>query len=530
MANRPSVVIVGGGFGGLAAARALARAPVDVTLVDRPNHHLFQPLLYQVATAGLSPAEIAHPIRRILRRQANARVLLGEAVAIDPAAKRVIRLGDGALAVRLPGPRRRGRPLLLRPGRVGGSTRRASRRSRTRSRSAGACSLAFEEAEREEDAEARRQWLTFVVVGGGPTGVEMAGAFAEIARHTLARRLPAHRPAHARASSCSRRARASCPSYPRGPVARRRSASSRRSASRSGPARPVTAHRRGRGRRSGGERIAARTVVWAAGRRGLAPRALARRAARPRRPRAGRTPTYRPGQPAVFVIGDLASRRAGRPARPRRRARRDPDGRARGRATSLRALARRAARCRSATATRARSRRSAAGAGSRCSGGCGSPGSWPGSPGWRAHLLPDRLPQPPRRAASPGPGPTSPTTAAPASSWARVARARGARPSRVTPPTAGRGGRAPSRPSRRGRREVLPPAAGDEGGGRGVARDLAREPGLHPRVDQRPAARGRRGGGRPRVAAAWTSAAGSKRVKSSRGSSSGSRRRAPARR
>jgi hypothetical protein len=118
-APRPHVVILGGGFGGLAAARGLARAPVVVTLVDRTNHHLFQPLLYQVATAGLSPAEIASPIRRVLRRQRNAQMLLGEAVAIDTSeARRPRRRGD---RLGLPDRRGRGGPLLLRPGRVGGA-------------------------------------------------------------------------------------------------------------------------------------------------------------------------------------------------------------------------------------------------------------------------------------------------------------------------------------------------------------------------------------------------------------------------
>jgi NADH dehydrogenase len=185
MDSRPRVVIVGGGFGGLAAARGLGRAPVDVTLVDRTNHHLFQPLLYQVATAGLSPADIASPIRRIVHRQANTRVLLDEVTAVDLAARRVT-LARGELAYDW---------LVLATGAThsyfgkdewaryapGLKTLEDALEVRRR------VLLAFEQAERETDRELVRQWLTFVVVGGGPTGVETAGAFAEIARHTLVR-------------------------------------------------------------------------------------------------------------------------------------------------------------------------------------------------------------------------------------------------------------------------------------------------------------------------------------------------------
>ena len=179
----PHVVILGGGFGGLAAARALARAPVRITLLDRHNHHLFQPLLYQVATAGLSPAEIASPIRRILSAQRNVTVLLAEATAVDPEAKRV-RLADGDLSYD---------QLIL----ATGATHSYFGRDDWSVHAPGLKTLddaleirhrvllAFEKAEREENAERRRQWLTLVVVGGGPTGVEMAGALAEIARHTL---------------------------------------------------------------------------------------------------------------------------------------------------------------------------------------------------------------------------------------------------------------------------------------------------------------------------------------------------------
>ncbi len=179
----PHIVIVGGGFGGLAAARALAKAPVQVTLLDRHNHHLFQPLLYQVATAGLSPAEIASPIRRILSAQGNVTVLLAEATAVEPETKR-LRLADGVFSYD---------QLIL----ATGATHSYFGRDDWAIHAPGLKTLddaleirrrvlfAFEKAEREVDAERRRQWLTLVVVGGGPTGVEMAGALAEIARHTL---------------------------------------------------------------------------------------------------------------------------------------------------------------------------------------------------------------------------------------------------------------------------------------------------------------------------------------------------------
>jgi NADH dehydrogenase len=194
--NRPHVVVVGGGFGGLSAARGLRRLPVDVTLVDRTNHHVFQPLLYQVATAGLSPAEIAAPIRHILRRQRATRVLLGEATAVDLAAK-TVRLDGLELAYDY---------LIL----AAGNTHSYFGHDEWRPHAPGLKTIAealeirrrvliaFEQAEREEDAEARRAWLTFVVIGGGPTGVEMAGALGEIARHTLAREFRRIDPSSAR--------------------------------------------------------------------------------------------------------------------------------------------------------------------------------------------------------------------------------------------------------------------------------------------------------------------------------------------
>ena len=181
----PHVVIIGGGFGGLFAAKALKRAPVQVTLVDRYNHHVFQPLLYQVATAALSPGDIAAPIRWILRRQRNVRVLLGEVLSVDSAARRVALDRGETLAYDY---------LIIAAGASSSyfghddwapfapSLKTLDDALHIRSRML----LAYEEAERTSDAAARRRLLTFVVVGGGPTGVEMVGAIAEIARQTLA--------------------------------------------------------------------------------------------------------------------------------------------------------------------------------------------------------------------------------------------------------------------------------------------------------------------------------------------------------
>jgi NADH dehydrogenase len=182
--SQPHVVILGGGFAGLSASKALRGRPVRVTVVDRRNHHLFQPLLYQVATATLSPGDIAAPIRWILRRAANERVILGDAARIDAAARRV-HLVDGATldydylivgtgsshayfghpewAAHAPGLKTLEDALEIR--------RRIL--------------LAFERAEREDDPARQRELLTFVLVGGGPTGVELAGTLAEIARQTL---------------------------------------------------------------------------------------------------------------------------------------------------------------------------------------------------------------------------------------------------------------------------------------------------------------------------------------------------------
>ena len=192
----PHVVILGGGFGGLAAARALADSPVRVTLLDRQNHHLFQPLLYQVATAGLNPSDISAPIRHLLRHQENVTVLLAEATSIDAAAKTVV-LTEGSISYDY---------LVV----ATGATHAYFGHDEWASRAPGLKSLedaveirqrfllAFEAAEREEDLERRKAWLTFVVVGAGPTGVELAGAMYEVARHALKEDFRAINPADAR--------------------------------------------------------------------------------------------------------------------------------------------------------------------------------------------------------------------------------------------------------------------------------------------------------------------------------------------
>lgn len=184
MANRHHVVIVGGGFGGLYAAQFLRRAPVDVTLIDRRNFHLFQPLLYQVATGGLSPANIAAPLRYVLRKQKNARVLLGEVTTFDADRRRVHLAGgrdvpyDTLIVAAGAGHNYFGNPQWQAHA-PGLKTVEEATDIRRR------VLCAFEEAEREPDPERVRALLTFVVIGAGPTGVELAGALAELSRHSL---------------------------------------------------------------------------------------------------------------------------------------------------------------------------------------------------------------------------------------------------------------------------------------------------------------------------------------------------------
>jgi NADH dehydrogenase len=184
---RPNIVVIGGGFGGLAAAKALRGKPVDVVVVDRTNHHVFQPLLYQVATAGLAPSDIAVPIRWILRHQRNARVILGEVAKIDPARREVTVAGHPTLIgydalIVAPGSRHAyfGHDGWE-PDAPGLKSLEDALEIRRR------FLMAFERAEEETDDGERQRLMTFVIVGGGPTGVELAGMMVEIARRAMPR-------------------------------------------------------------------------------------------------------------------------------------------------------------------------------------------------------------------------------------------------------------------------------------------------------------------------------------------------------
>ncbi|HEY6003021.1 MAG TPA: NAD(P)/FAD-dependent oxidoreductase [Anaeromyxobacter sp.] len=299
----PHVVIVGAGFAGLEAARALRRAPVRVTVVDRRNHHLFQPLLYQVATAALNPADIAAPIRHVLRRQRNAEVVLGAVETVDPA-RRVVRLEDGVeisydfLVLATGATHSYLGHAEWAPLAPGLKTIEDAVEIRRR------VLLAFELAEREGDEAARRALLTFVVVGAGPTGVELAGALAEIATRTLTRDFRHIHPESARVVVVEAAPRV-LPAYPE-----KLSAAAREQLARLGvevrTGAKVTAIDEG-GVSVGEERVEARTVLWAAG---VAASPLARSLGAPL-DRAGRVQVRPdlsvPGHPEIYVTGDLAA-------------------------------------------------------------------------------------------------------------------------------------------------------------------------------------------------------------------------------
>ncbi|WP_017909429.1 NAD(P)/FAD-dependent oxidoreductase, partial [Xanthomonas sp. SHU 199] len=299
----PHLIVVGGGFAGLWATRALARTPLRITLIDRRNHHLFQPLLYQVATAGLSAPDIAAPLRQILRHQDNVEVRLGEVVDIDKQARQV-RLADGQAldydyllvatgathayfghddwAAHAPGLKTLDDALQLRRHLL----------------------LAFERAEAETDPAARAAWLSFAIVGGGPTGVELAGTLAEIARHTLKHEFRHIDPAEARVRliEAGPRVLSSFPEH--------LSAKAQQQLEKLGvevltgvPVADIDAH----GYRIGDAFVPARTVVWAAG---VAASPLAKTLQAPL-DRSGRVQVQPdlsvPGHPELFVAGDLAA-------------------------------------------------------------------------------------------------------------------------------------------------------------------------------------------------------------------------------
>jgi NADH dehydrogenase len=297
------VVIVGCGFGGLWAAQGLRKAPVEVTVVDRTNHHLFSPLLYQVATAGLSAPAIAAPIRHILARQKNATVLLGEVLGIDVSG-RTISLENGD---KLPYDR-----LVLAPGMVNnyfGNDAWARHAPALKTLEdafdiRNRVLLAYESAERETDSEKRAAWLTFVVIGGGATGVEMAGTLAEIARHTLHGEFRRFDPRNARVVLVEGSDRV-LPPYPPD-----LSEKARRQLEKLGVTvwlgRRVTAID-AEGVSLDKDRIQSRTVVWAAG---VKSSPLGAMLGVPL-DRAGRVKVEPdlsvPGHPEIFVIGDLAA-------------------------------------------------------------------------------------------------------------------------------------------------------------------------------------------------------------------------------
>jgi NADH:quinone reductase (non-electrogenic) len=301
MQHRPRVIVVGGGFAGLAVVRDLRAAAVDVLLLDRCNHHTFQPLLYQVATAGLAAPSIAAPLRHILRSQRNATVILGEVRSIDVEGK----------SVEVDGVRYAYDYLVVATGsthayfghegwaKYAPGLKTLDDALRIRSR----ILTAFERAEATTDPVEQAEWLTFLIVGGGATGVELAGTLAEIARHTLKREFRHIDPAATRVKLLEAGAHI-LPAFPPS-----LSAKARHQLERLGvivrTGKPVT-DVDDRGVSLGGERIAARTVLWAAG---VAASPLGAKLG-VAVDRAGRVPVSAhlalPGHPEIFVAGDLA--------------------------------------------------------------------------------------------------------------------------------------------------------------------------------------------------------------------------------
>jgi NADH:ubiquinone reductase (H+-translocating) len=310
MADKHRVLILGGGFGGLYAAQELKHAPVNVTLLDRRNFHLFQPLLYQVATGSLSPGEIAAPLRSVLSKQKNTRVLLGEAVDIDPSRKQVF-LKDGS-AVEYDW-------LIVATGSQSAyfghddwrewapSLKSVEEATMIRHK----ILLAFEAAERTQDPEERKAWLTFVIVGAGATGVELGGALGEIANQTLKNDFRSIRPQDARILVVDTATRV-LSSYPED-LSRKAEKSLLKLGVRVRGGVMVTeidAEGVTLKTKSGSERVPTRTVIWAAG---VTPSEFGRQLVKrteAETDKGGRIKVKPdltiPNYPDIFVVGDLA--------------------------------------------------------------------------------------------------------------------------------------------------------------------------------------------------------------------------------
>ena len=318
MASTYRVVIVGGGFGGLYAAKRLGRAPISLTLIDRRNFHLFQPLLYQVATGALSPGEIASPLRAVVGRNRNTEVVLGEVRDLDAANRRVI-LDEGEVPYD---------ELIV----ATGATHSYFGNDQWAALAPGLKTIedatairarllaAFERAEREPDAEKRRAWLNFVIVGGGPTGVELAGALGEIANDTLRHDFHHIDPAEAHILLVEGENRLLPPFPPDLSAKAEKQLRELGVETRTGArvtaidAEGVTMTFAG-----GSERVVARTVLWAAGVRASSMGKVLANRAGAELDRVGRVMVEADlsiaGHPEIRVIGDLAnfSRQSGKP-------------------------------------------------------------------------------------------------------------------------------------------------------------------------------------------------------------------------
>jgi len=300
--DKVRLVIIGGGFGGLYAAKTLAKTAVRVTLVDRRNYHLFQPLLYQVATAALNPSDIAAPIRAVLRKQKNASVIMGDVTAID-VDRKIVTMADGELAYDI---------LIV----ATGATHSYFDHPEWEENAPGLKTIedaleirrrvlrAFEAAERETDPERQKAWLNFVIVGAGPTGVELAGALSEIARQTMLRDFRRINPSSARVILVEGKERV-LPPYPDSLSAK--AAAQLRNLGVEVMTGAIVTRVNDHEVCIGDTTIPTRTVLWAAG---VQASPLARSLGVPL-DRAGRVivePDLSiPGHPDVFVIGDLAA-------------------------------------------------------------------------------------------------------------------------------------------------------------------------------------------------------------------------------